>query len=743
MSLDQEPGPPVEEPRFRVPFSDADRDLLEERVPHLLALLDETLDVRDAQSGHRLFGARETLSGIRALEVIGRLVEAMGAEMLAHYRRAGDSTAHGYRSTEQLLVGEFRITAGEARRRKVLSETLVSRISETGQELEPLRPAVAAEFANGRISADEAKALCDAVDDLPPTIHAMYADRVEKTLVELAPTVTLKDVPKLRERIIQHIDPDGTLPRHEPDPHKYSVSLTQQRNGDWRLRGLLDCPTGTTLRALLYGRMKDADVPVAVRPNRACNTDGTEPSPAETSCEETFSPSPPSRLSGSGTRPPGPDDTDDYSVTSAPSRARATDCSAPSRDDAHSDAGDGRHGAPQGGDGPRSVDQGGNQEETIPQIPLEAMWEDTRITMHADATIEVGGQQGTLVEDEPCFYLNPAGWPIHLSERVSEEAQRLLAEAKTSESGVATTVVWEKTLGRAPVGSTQPGEDSGSPPSSPPPGEQPAPPSPGEQPDPPSPGEESASTPPGEESASPLRNPSGSDCSDAAVDPRPVSAYQSEGVFADGSQSGRRTAEPVGADAPGLARHDRFAFLLRSVARERVLHGADHALVVTATADELTKPHSILNTHAGASTTLGNLERWSNAAQMFVHIKDGAGRSVGIRSQGRFATRTQMAVLAARDQGCTFPDCDAPAEWCEAHHIIAYARGGQTTVDNLTLVCPFHHRWFERSGWDSVFARGLPAWRPPKSSDPRQRLLFHSRFRIALLGLPPELPLGA
>lgn len=727
MSLDQESGSPVEEPRFRVPFSDADRDLLEERVPHLLALLDETLEARDAQGGHRLLGARETLSGIRALEVIGRLVEAMGAEMLAHYRRTGDSATHGYRSAEQLLVGEFRITAGEARRRKVLSETLISRISETGEELEPLRPAVAAEFADGRISADEAKALCDAVDDLPPTIHAMYADRVEKTLVELAPTVTLKDVPKLRERIIQHIDPDGTLPRHEPDPHKYSVSLTQQRNGDWRLRGLLDCPTGTTLRALLYGRMKDADVPVAVRPNRACNADGSKASPAEEPREESCPPqtAPPPN---SDTRPPELDDADDYSVTSAPNRGRATGSSAPGHVD---------------------------PDETLPQVPLEAMWQDTRITMHADATIEVDGQHGEFLEDEPRFYLNPSGWPLPLSERASEEAQRLLAEARASESGVATTVVWEKILGRAPVGNAPPRNDTPSPsqhlsggnPGGADPG--------GVVPDGVvSGGGDPDCADPAPTEEAPLADDSGErppagryeeelPADGPVVDPRPVSAYRHEGVFEDGRQSGCRVTESVGADAPGLARHDRFAFLLRSVARERVLHGADHALVVTATADELTKPHSILDTHAGSSTTLGNLEQWSNAAQMFVHIKDGAGRSVGIRSQGRFATRTQMAVLAARDQGCTFPDCDAPAEWCEAHHIIAYARGGQTTVDNLTLVCPFHHRWFERSGWDSVFARGLPAWRPPKSFDPRQRLLFHSRFRIALLGLPPELPLGA
>src|SRR5690625_7810200 len=44
--------------------------------------------------------------------------------------------------------------------------------------------------------------------------------------------------------------PIWTLPRFETDPLKYHLTLTQQRNGDWRMKGLLDCPTGTTLRAL-------------------------------------------------------------------------------------------------------------------------------------------------------------------------------------------------------------------------------------------------------------------------------------------------------------------------------------------------------------------------------------------------------------------------------------------------------------------------------------------------------------
>lgn len=48
-------------------------------------------------------------------------------------------------------------------------------------------------------------------------------------------------------------------------------------------------------------------------------------------------------------------------------------------------------------------------------------------------------------------------------------------------------------------------------------------------------------------------------------------------------------------------------------------------------------------------------------------------------------------ALAARDIGCIIPGCGAPLEWCDAHHVIPWANGGPTTLDNLALLCGRHH----------------------------------------------------
>ena len=97
----------------------------------------------------------------------------------------------------------------------------------------------------------------------------------------------------------------------------------------------------------------------------------------------------------------------------------------------------------------------------------------------------------------------------------------------------------------------------------------------------------------------------------------------------------------------------------------------------------------------------------------------GAGGAV--LAQGRtcrYATPAQRRALAARDRGCTFPGCDAPPGWSEAHHIIHWEHGGLTDLDNLTLVCGFHHREHQKMGWECQITNGLPEWLPPWWIDP-------------------------
>ena len=53
-------------------------------------------------------------------------------------------------------------------------------------------------------------------------------------------------------------------------------------------------------------------------------------------------------------------------------------------------------------------------------------------------------------------------------------------------------------------------------------------------------------------------------------------------------------------------------------------------------------------------------------------------------------------VLVARDRGCTWSGCDAPAAWCDvAHGESPYAADGHLSPSNAALLCRRHHRAYD------------------------------------------------
>jgi hypothetical protein len=216
-------------------------------------------------------------------------------------------------------------------------------------------------------------------------------------------------------------------------------------------------------------------------------------------------------------------------------------------------------------------------------------------------------------------------------------------------------------------------------------------------------------------------------------------------VTVDG-QPTTRADHPFGyRDRPdGARRHDMFATLIDRAASSGP-QGAGMALVVTATAEEYAQGKAEVESTAGP-IGLQDLESLSPGALVYFQAHQPGTREVTVRSAGRFATRRQVELIAARDRGCTFPGCDMPVGWCDAHHMIPWSTGGPTTVSNLTLACRFHHTWHDQHGWRAELIGGLPAWIPPRHVDIEQRPLFHSRFTAALVdvsaarnaeGLPP------
>ncbi len=80
-------------------------------------------------------------------------------------------------------------------------------------------------------------------------------------------------------------------------------------------------------------------------------------------------------------------------------------------------------------------------------------------------------------------------------------------------------------------------------------------------------------------------------------------------------------------------------------------------------------------------------------------IVDSLGVPLDMGREIRLANRRQRRALANRDGGCIFPGCDAPASWCDAHHVIWWDDDGPTDISNLALLCRYHHGVTHRHGW--------------------------------------------
>ena len=228
--------------------------------------------------------------------------------------------------------------------------------------------------------------------------------------------------------------------------------------------------------------------------------------------------------------------------------------------------------------------------------------------------------------------------------------------------------------------------------------------------------------------------PGWSDRATSSTDPRTGFAPSTAGRIGSPESIATDQTTPLLPDTrpPGVRRHDRFSHLMTRCARDRVAHDGAYAVVVTATAEQLAAGRAEVETQYGTPIRLEDLLRLSAAGKFFYHSMGSRARPARVRTESRFASATQVALLTARDSGCTFPDCDAPPGWCDSHHMIPHARGGPTDLSNLTQVCTFHHHWHERYGWESVMVRGLPAWIPPPDIDPLQHPIHHSKFRAQL-----------
>lgn len=175
---------------------------------------------------------------------------------------------------------------------------------------------------------------------------------------------------------------------------------------------------------------------------------------------------------------------------------------------------------------------------------------------------------------------------------------------------------------------------------------------------------------------------------------------------------------------PAQRRHDAMVDALRLLLRTGELPnagGVPAVLVITLDEDAYSSGQGWATTAHGHSVPAGDAIAWAGGDARVMTVALGAMRDVTAYCHPqRIFTANQRLAMIARDRGCTFPNCEAPPGWCEAHHVTDYARTGRTSIDDGALVCSFDHRERIKQGWATTMIDGRPHWIPPSWFDPQQ-----------------------
>jgi hypothetical protein len=156
-----------------------------------------------------------------------------------------------------------------------------------------------------------------------------------------------------------------------------------------------------------------------------------------------------------------------------------------------------------------------------------------------------------------------------------------------------------------------------------------------------------------------------------------------------------------------------------------------HQIVVHVDAEVLADPgadgRSELDdgSHVSAETS----RRLACDAGVVTLREDECGEPLSIGRRRRTVPPAIRRALNSRDPGCRFPGCHH-TRFLQAHHIRHWADGGETSLENLVNLCPFHHRALHEGGF-----------RIEREAGGEIRAV--SRSGSALLDTPPPSPPGS
>ena len=79
-------------------------------------------------------------------------------------------------------------------------------------------------------------------------------------------------------------------------------------------------------------------------------------------------------------------------------------------------------------------------------------------------------------------------------------------------------------------------------------------------------------------------------------------------------------------------------------------------------------------------------------------VVDREGTPMDVGRKRRTIPAALRRALVARDEGCRFPGC-THRRWIDAHHVVPWSKGGETSLENTVLLCTRHHTLLHEGGF--------------------------------------------
>ena len=147
----------------------------------------------------------------------------------------------------------------------------------------------------------------------------------------------------------------------------------------------------------------------------------------------------------------------------------------------------------------------------------------------------------------------------------------------------------------------------------------------------------------------------------------------------------------------GQRRYDQYMAILRQYEQgQQATNGGAASVVVSITLDDLAgaDANTLFQTNVGVELDAFDLVRLGmGGTSDFLLTVDGlSGVPLHLGRSRRLASVGQRIAMFAVQGVCSWAGCTTSMSECEAHHIISWLRYGATDIENLTGLCPTHHR---------------------------------------------------